>query len=379
MTTCASRRRPPATGYPGAGLRQPSRAPPQARAVIGAPAPRQRRAWALAAALALVPTPAPAAAVETTRIAGATSYLGDLPTLVADRQGYFARHGVHAELIYEGPGKRNLARLRAGDTDFALMALTPLVLDRLADTSPGEPDDPVILASLVHSTQLNQVVALAGSGIEHPADLAGRRVGLVRGTNAEFVWWLFAHYHGLDPAAVELVDYGVAALPEALVAGEIDAAVLWEPWTARLRQRVGERLRAFAGSNAYTAKWVLVTRRETAARRPDHCRAVLAAYRNAIAFIRDEPGSARRIYIEHTGVTAEALDAHWDPVIYDLNLDWSVLATLQQQLDWARGNGAGAGGPVPDVLPLVAPGPLRALAPGAVGIPQAPATAETAP
>lgn len=329
-----------------------------------------RCAWALAAALAGVPAGATGDDGEVTRIAGGTNYLGDVPTLVADRQGYFEHHGLRTELIYQGPGKRNLARLRAGDTDFALMALTPLVLDRLADTTPGAPDDPVVLASLVHSTQLNQVVALDGSGVEHPADLAGRRVGLVQGTNAEFVWWLFAHYHGLAPAAVERVDHRVDALPDALVAGDVDAAVLWEPWTTRLRQRVGGRLRAFAGSNAYTAKWVLVTRRETSEQRAAHCRAVLSAYRDAIAFIRREPERAQRMYAEHAEVAPEALGERWDEAIYDLNLDWSVIATLQQQFDWARDAGYAAAGAPPGMLSLLAPAPLRALLPGAVGIPR---------
>lgn len=126
-----------------------------------------------------------AADAASVRLAG-VDYLGDLPTVIAHDEGLFARHGLDVEVEFNGSGRDNLERLRAGTTDFALMALTPIVLDRLADPSPGQADDPVILASLVHSTRLNHVVVPASGPVEHPADLRGRRVGLRKGTNSEF-------------------------------------------------------------------------------------------------------------------------------------------------------------------------------------------------
>lgn len=329
----------------------------------------------LAVVLLATPPPQRALADDSTqpvRVAGVI-YLGDLPTVVADHEGSFADQGLDARVAFNRSGKFNLAQLRAGETDFALMALTPLVLDRLADETPGEPDDPVILASLVHSTQLNQVVGLASRGIERPADLHGRRVALSMGTNAEFVWWLFAHFHGFAPDAAELVDRPVERIPGALRAGEVDAAVTWEPWTSHLRRRFGQDLRAFRGSNVYTAKWVIVTTSQTATDHPDRARALLAAYREVIDAIARDPERAIRIYARRADVAPTILRQHWEALDHDLNLDWSIIAALQQQFDWARR--AGHGTEETDILSLIETAPLRSVAPSAVGIP-APATAE---
>lgn len=296
-------------------------------------------------------------------------YLGDLPTLVADRRGLFAAGGVEADVRYGFSGKRNLEKLRAGETDFALMALTPLVIDLLQDPDPGEADDPVILASLVHSTRLNQVLALTGSGLERPADLVGRRVGIMRGTNAEFVWSLFAAYHGLDPGAVEVVDRPVPDLLTAILDQRIDAAVLWEPWTTRLHQGTGGAVRVFPGSNVYTAKWVLVARRASVARDAGQARAVLDAYREAIEYIEQHTGEALEIYARQAAVSPDLLAGVHRDLSFELSLDWSVIATLQQQLQWAGHAGYERAGPPPRVLSLIEPGPLRSLAPHAVGIP----------
>src|SRR6056297_332127 len=92
------------------------------------------------------------------RIAGA-AYIGDLPTYVAAELGFFARHGLASAVEYSDSGKHNMALLRAGDVDFALMALTPFVLDRLTDPTPGQPDHPVILASLLQSHELTALMA----------------------------------------------------------------------------------------------------------------------------------------------------------------------------------------------------------------------------
>lgn len=307
------------------------------------------------------------AAERPVRIGGVT-YLGDAPTVIAQQRDLFRANGVQAEVSYATTGKRNLERLRAGEIDFALMTLTPLVIAHLSDPNPGRDDDPVILASLVHATHLNEVLVPAAGPIDEPADLEGRTVGLSRGTDSEFVWWLFTRYHGLDTNTIDVVHQPASGLADALASGSIDAAVLWSPWRTRLESRTGQELHGFAGVDIYSAKWVLVTRRDVVRDSAALCRAILPAYRDAIAFIQQHPDRAMRLYAEHAGIDPQYLDDPWDPLIYDLNLDWNVVTTLLQQLEWARRR-TPLQKPSGGILSLLAPGPLRELTPAAVSIP----------
>lgn len=305
-------------------------------------------------------------------------YLGDLPTVVAQHQGLFENYDLDVAVEYNASGKVNLEKLRRGETDFAMMALTPVVLDQLADATPGGLDDPVILACLVHSTQLNQIVALTGESIASPPDLQGRRVALVKGTNAEFLWWLFAFLHGFDPMSVELLDMPIDVIPDALANGDIDAAVIWEPWTSRLQQRLGAGLQSFHGGDVYTAKWVIVTTRRNAVERPDLARNILSAYQDAINLVGREPEQAIRIYSQRTGESEEILRVHWQELDYDLNLDWSIITALQLQLEWARRVGYQTAANEVNILSLIEAAPLLAVEPGAVGISRLP-EAESGP
>lgn len=322
----------------------------------------------LLAVVVLTEREAPGEDGERLQIRGVT-YLGDLPTLVADKHGLFEAVGVKPVVKYGFSGKRNLELLRAGETDFALMALTPLVIDLLNDDSPSQADDPVILANVVHATNFNQVVSLARRDLSRPADLSGKRVGLMKGTNAHFVWWLFATYHGLEPASVELVHQPVESITDALLADEIDAAVLWEPWTTRLRQRIGEGLRTYPGSNVYTAKWVIVALRQTLADRPDTTRALLSAYSSAIEFIDHEGDEALATFADHAGVSIDSLNRMRTRLSFEMSLDWSVVSTLQQQVRWARDAGYTKQSGEVDVLAFFDAEPLRTVAPAAVGLP----------
>lgn len=298
-------------------------------------------------------------------------YLGDLPTLVADERGYFRGAARDLNVSYTSSGRENLERLRAGEADFALMALTPLVIDALRDPSPGEPDDPVILGNLVHSHRINQVVSLENGSVSGPADLDGRRVGLMKGTNAEFFWSVFAGVHGLDPGQVELVDLSVDELPGALTGERIDAAVLWEPWISRTKSASEHDLRVLPGGSAYTAHWVLVGRRAFVNEHPRLTRDLLESYVRAIDWIDNHRERALALCARHLEVPEQKLEQSWTLFDYDLDLDWTVLNGLNLQLQWAADAGYGqSNGERPGVLYFVEPEPLRRVDAFRVSIPR---------
>lgn len=303
------------------------------------------------------------------RVAGGAS-LADLPTMVAASEGRFLRHGLEVVVQRHGSGAQNLQALRAGEIDVALMTATPLTLELLQRPPEGEASDPQVIASLVYASRLDHVVARAGSGIRTSSDLLDRRIGLVAGTNAEFLWWSFTALHGLDPDAATIVDLPIESLPEALIAGNIDAAVLWEPWTSRLKARLpADRLFFLPGSNIYAGRWVLVTTRGMLKDHPGTMQRLLSAYRDAISSIDNDPERALDLYLEDAGLDPES--ALHDPGLppFGLALDWSLLTSLQQLIAWARATDKPIAETPTDILSWLDAAPLRAIKPEGVSIP----------
>ncbi len=339
--------------------------------------PLKERGWICTACVPLlllvllclvVPVSAAGDSRDGIRLSGVT-YLGDLPTLIAEEEGFFASQGLDIDVIRRDSGRDNLKALQAGHTDFALMALSPLVLDRLATIGPSRPNEPVILASLVYSARLNHVVVKRAGRVRQPSDLEGKRVGLMKGTNSEYLWWLFSIYHRLDSSRVTVVDIPAADQPEALMAGEVDALVTWEPWTSRLANRAEGAIQTLAGSELYAENWVLVSTRETASQRADAVLRILQAYRDAIDFIQTHPVQSREKYAEFMDLDPETALRESRLPHFGLNLDWSLLFDLQQMVQWAEKAGKTERFEAPNILSWIEPELMRRLLPLHVGIP----------
>lgn len=306
-------------------------------------------------------------------------YLGDLPTLVAAEQGLFRNHGLDIQVQYSTSDKWNIKALRDGDADIALMATTPLVLDLLEMPPSGEGGDLLIIASMVYSSRLNHVVTLDAYGIEAPSGLAGRRIGLMKGTHADFLWWLFAALNRIEAETVSVIDIPVEELSESLISRDIDAAILWEPWISRLKGRLSDDPILLPGKDAYLEHWLLVTTRGLLQTHPDSIRALLSAYRDAIAVIETSPEQAVDLYVGHAGFEAQGLTISQTLPVFGMSLNWSLLTALIETTHWARESARVEIYQTPNPLSWIESGPLREILPLAVGIPALPANTRAIP
>lgn len=308
---------------------------------------------------------APAAA-DALRLRG-VEYIGDLPTYFVERAGRLGADDVVID--YGRSGADNLKALRAGEIDFGLMAMTPLVFDALLNPDPGQPDDPVILASLSHAQPLIQIVIRSDGGAPDPAWLHGRRIAVQPRTNAAYIWALFAEAHGLDRDRIAVAHMSSAEMPAAFAAGEIDAAVLWEPWTAQIEAA------QFSVDGLYVSRWLLVGRRSAVEAESARVAVILRAYVEAVREIQRRPDRAAEAIAARWPLRAVDPGALGDSLVFNVSLDWSLFRSFRQQLDWARAEaGDAADAAAPAFLDLIDPRPLRAVSPSAVRLPDSLAT-----
>ena len=310
------------------------------------------------------------------RIRG-VQYFGDLPTLIGETEGFFEANPHGIEVSYGLSGKANMAALRRGEIDYALMAMTPFVLDRMADPTPGEAGDPIILANLTHGAP--NIMVIAREDAEEsvtltPKRLEGRRIGLPLGTNAEYLWSLFAAFHEIDMSKVDLIDSAPDQISGALAKGEIEAAFIWAPWLQAIRDKSSFRLAALPGDLRflYTSRWVLVTLKDRERTQDHHHELLLNSYLEAVDWIQRHPEVAAKRFYETWGVDeADTGVAAMNDAIFDVTLDWSLYAAYYQQIKWADGASYPSAGGTGDFLSAIEIGPLRLVSPSSVLLPLA--------
>jgi len=158
----------------------------------------------------------------------------------------------------------------------------PFVLSR-----GGEPSHPREGAT----RRISQTVPMAprsnrrDRGIEAPEDLRGKKVGVTKGTNAEFFLDPFLVYRRLPREEITLVDLKPEELLPALREGSIDAASTWNPHAIRLQRELGENGVTFTEDQIYTWFWNLGARKTFLADRAQTMGRVLQALFSVTEFV----------------------------------------------------------------------------------------------
>ncbi len=309
----------------------------------------------LAAALAVA-----AASAQALKVAVSRSSLS-LPLFVAEARGFFADEGLQVQLVGCLGGHRCIRQMLDGEVALATSSEMPVMINGL--TRP----DFAVIATFASSRRDVKIVARRSAGVRTAADLAGRRVATFAGTSAHYYLDLFALFHGVDPRAVTAVPTTPERVVDALAGGEVDAIAVFEPFGHQARQRLGDDAVVLPAASVYRETFNLSALRRVIAEREPELVKLLRALARAQRFIRDDPRAAQRILAERMQVDGRYVETTWPDFDYRLSLDQPLVSTMEGQARWALREGqVPPGSRVPNLLRLVAPGPLRQVDPAAV-------------
>ena len=222
---------------------------------------------------------------------GALSANQSIPWLCRET-GLFREEGLDAVITYEPPAVRTLAVVLDDVVDVCTFGGYPVV----KSTVEGKGTE--IVCNLNH---FNHLSIVARPGISKPQDLKGRTLGgfSLKG-NADFTLDLLFPKWGLKvDGDVERVPHwdGFQAACEALLAGEVDAAILPLPFSFRA-QREGHNLiwdgvdMAYQGGVAFALRSFATERKEIAER-------FLRAYARGVKRFKSDVDLAKRILREN--------------------------------------------------------------------------------
>jgi NitT/TauT family transport system substrate-binding protein len=163
---------------------------------------------------------------------GVISYELNLPTLVADANGFLAAEGIEIANYVTGSGGTLRQAVIAGEYGVGLFATVHPVLA----SSGGSPWKAVFSA---HDKEIFSLIVRAdiADEVQSVEDLAGRRVGFsTPGAGSWFIGGALLQGAGLNPDTdLEYVSIGgdPAVIYTALQEGQVDAFSSWEPTTTR--------------------------------------------------------------------------------------------------------------------------------------------------
>ena len=148
---------------------------------------------------------------------------------VAIEKGFFAKQGIDAEYKTFEAGGMSIAAAAGGTVQVGAGGELP----GLKPVSDGARI--VYVATGVYTGKSGGTGVVAG--IKSPADLAGKKVAVLKGSTSELYQTLFFRKHGLDGKA-EVVNVAVPEMIPAMARGDVQAIFVWEPWLTRMTENV---------------------------------------------------------------------------------------------------------------------------------------------
>lgn len=240
---------------------------------------------------------------------------------VAMNKGFYAREGlrvVTAPFTFESPA---IDAVVNGSADFGITGADELVLARAKGM-------PIKAIAVIYKTNPVAAYALRESGIIKPQDFIGKRVGLERGLNVEYLYAAMMAKLGIDRSKVKEMTIGYDA--KELLAGETDVStgyIINEPnQVVEAGKEVTTILMADYGVNMYAD--VLFAREDTLQSKPDlvgrFLKATLDGWQYAIEH-ESEAVDMTLLYATTSSRTHEA---------YMLTASVPLIATGDSPLGW---------------------------------------------
>jgi NitT/TauT family transport system substrate-binding protein len=279
---------------------------------------------------------------------------------VAEATGIFQRHGLDGRVILFDVGFLGTEAVIAGHAETSGTVEFPLVnyLARGAD---------LIVPAVYAKVDELKIVCLRS--IRTPADLAGKRIGTIVGSSAEYGLDRFLAKTGIRRDSLKVINVPAAEQVALMARGDIDAYVWNEPVISRGLEVLGERVHVLAPNIdiAYTSRVYLQTARAWTERNPDAMIALLNALIEAERYAKANPKEtaeicARKLNLPASDVSRllQRLGCNWEP-----HLDDGLIGIFREVAAWMRDNKRLAGEP-PDMRRVLEPRYLRQVDPARV-------------
>ncbi len=179
----------------------------------------------------------------------------------------------------------------AGYLDFGVMGDFPAFIGRAAGT------DYRIAAVASSGPKTLALVVKKDSPVTGIAALKGKKVATTKAAYGQKLLHLLLEKNGLAMNDIQFIHMSMDDLATALVRGDVDAGVMWDPLLTRMAE-AGEIRVVADGTGIYEAYAVLMASGEMLEKHPAAVDAVLRAFRRGNEYLGQHPEEGKKLLLE---------------------------------------------------------------------------------
>ena len=251
--------------------------------------------------------------------------------LIANRNGYFTKNGLIAEIREFESGPPGITALLAGEVDVAVAA------DFAGVRTLFTTDDLQIVTEANKHTVFH-VVGRKAAGIAEPADLKGKRIGTTRKGAGEFYLGRFLTFNNLALEDVTIVDLPPLEMVRQMEVGEIDAVSIFDPHAYNIQKKLGDAVVAWSAQGGQKTFALVYSTHAFTHAHPDIVERYLKSLVEAESFVNDHPDDAQHLVAELLAYDPEYVRYMWGSFTFIQALERELLLTMEDQARWVISN-----------------------------------------
>ena len=234
------------------------------------------------------------------------------PFYVAEKEGLFEKHNVNVELKEFSNARDQSTALQGGELD--VLMTDPVVT---ALSIKGGTDIRIVAMALgaVPEEGRFMVVSAPESGITAPEQLAGKKIAISTNTMMDYLVEQYETVLGLDKAAIDTVNMPDLMLrATTLLEGkDIDAAILPDPLASFAVMNGANVVIDDTQLDVNLSQSVIAITEEAITGNEEQVAALMAAYKEAIEMINQNPEAYRDYALECTNVPEGVTESYKTP------------------------------------------------------------------
>jgi NitT/TauT family transport system substrate-binding protein len=246
---------------------------------------------------------------------------------LAEKKGYFKKFGMAVALKEYKTGLSAVDDLISGKLDVATAAEFVVAMKSFEETRLR------IFSSIARGNDC-QCIARRDAGIEKPADLIGKRIGVVPGMQAEFFFNSFLSQNGITLEKIKVVKLTPREILKAIGEGRVDAVITGLD-TEDIKGLLGKNGINWSAQGIQDYYFLLIADAKFIQSRPLGVDRLLRALLEADQFARKNRREAQEILKSSLKLTPAEERVLWDQNKYEVRLDQDLLILMEAEARWA--------------------------------------------
>ncbi|MES2876223.1 MAG: NrtA/SsuA/CpmA family ABC transporter substrate-binding protein [Patescibacteria group bacterium] len=247
------------------------------------------------------------------------------PVYVADAMGFWNEEGIDVDVTYFDSGRKALDALLSDSAEVMSVSETPPLRSYLSGSEIN------IIATVTKHKEAKMTVR--SDKITKPEDVKGKKLGTVAGTNSDYYMYRWLEANGIKKDEVEIIPLDATALSQAFVQGNVDVMFAWEPHNYNASSKIATMSKSWP-TELYSGRHTIVMSSDYLKNNPAAAERVIKGFIKAESYIKNSPDDAKKIVIDRTGMSKDALDKLWGEYDYTVGLDDELAKIIKDQSSW---------------------------------------------